>query len=102
MCHLKRKLIKNSDVKIEPTIITALLSSIPSNAHIMVGNSLPIRDFDWFAGKTENSYQVYFNRGASGIDGVTSTALGIASIKKPTVLITGDISFIHDLNALLP
>ena len=68
----------------------------------MVGNSLPIRDFDGFIGKTTKNFEVYFNRGASGIDGVTSTALGIASIKKPTVLITGDLSFIHDLNALLP
>jgi 2-succinyl-5-enolpyruvyl-6-hydroxy-3-cyclohexene-1-carboxylate synthase len=100
--NLKRKLIENLDVKIEPSIIARVLSSIPPNEHIMVGNSLPIRDLDWFGGKTEKRYQVYFNRGASGIDGITSTALGIASIKKPTVLITGDLSFIHDLNALLP
>jgi len=99
---LKQKLFIRSDVQIEPGIITKVLSSIPSNTNIMVGNSLPIRDFDWFVGKTEKSYEVYFNRGASGIDGVTSTALGIVSIKKPTVLITGDLSFIHDLNALLP
>jgi 2-succinyl-5-enolpyruvyl-6-hydroxy-3-cyclohexene-1-carboxylate synthase len=98
----KKKQIKNSEIKIEPTIITTALASIPSNSNIMIGNSLPIRDFDWFAGKSAKSFHVYFNRGASGIDGVTSTALGIASIKKPTVLITGDLSFIHDLNALLP
>ena len=68
----------------------------------MVGNSLPIRDFDNFVGKTNKNLKLFFNRGASGIDGVTSTALGIASIEKPTILITGDLSFIHDLNALLP
>ena len=45
---------------------------------------------------------MFFNRGASGIDGVTSTALGIALIEKPTILITGDLSFLYDLNALLP
>jgi 2-succinyl-5-enolpyruvyl-6-hydroxy-3-cyclohexene-1-carboxylate synthase len=100
--NLKRKLLKNSDIKNESALISRVLSSIPPKTNIMVGNSLPIRDFDWFAGKTEKSYQLYFNRGASGIDGVTSTALGIASIKKPTILITGDLSFIHDLNALLP
>ncbi len=98
----KKKLIKNSDMKIEPTLIAQVLSSIPARTNIMVGNSLPIRDIDWFGGKSEKTYQLYFNRGASGIDGVTSTALGIAAIKKPTVLITGDLSFIHDLNALLP
>jgi len=100
--NLRIKLIKNSDVKIEPIIIPTVLSCIPSNTNIMLGNSLPIRDFEWFVDKTEKSYQVYFNRGASGIDGITSTALGIASIKKPPILITGDLSFIHDLNALLP
>jgi len=68
----------------------------------MVGNSLPIRDFDNFVGKTNKNLKLFFNRGASGIDGVTSTALGIASIEKPAVLITGDLSFLHDLNALLP
>ena len=68
----------------------------------MVGNSLPIRDYDNFVGKTNKNLKLYFNRGASGIDGITSTALGIASIEKPTILITGDLSFIHDLNALLP
>jgi 2-succinyl-5-enolpyruvyl-6-hydroxy-3-cyclohexene-1-carboxylate synthase len=98
----KRTLFKSSDVKIEPVLIKRVLTSIPYNAHIMVGNSLPIRDFDWFIGKTEKSYRLFFNRGASGIDGIMSTAIGIASIKKPTVLITGDLSFIHDLNALLP
>ena len=99
--NLKKKLINNSDIIIEPNIITTVLSCFASNTKIMVGNSLPIRDFDWFGGKTLKSYQVYFNRGASGIDGVTSTALGIASIKKSTILITGDLSFIHDFNALL-
>ena len=99
--NLKIKLIKDSDIKIEPNIITTILSCISTNTNIMVGNSLPIRDFDWFLENTEKSYQVYFNRGASGIDGITSTALGITSIKKSTILITGDLSFIHDLNALL-
>ncbi|MCH7770715.1 MAG: 2-succinyl-5-enolpyruvyl-6-hydroxy-3-cyclohexene-1-carboxylic-acid synthase [Bacteroidetes bacterium] len=99
---IKTKLLKNSGIRIEPGIIQDVISIIPSNTKIMVGNSLPIRDFDGFIGKTTKNFEVYFNRGASGIDGVTSTALGIASIKKPTVLITGDLSFIHDLNALLP
>ena len=99
---IKTKLLKNSGIRIEPGIIQDVISIIPSNTKIMVGNSLPIRDFDGFIGKTKKDFEVYFNRGASGIDGITSTALGIASIKKPTVLITGDLSFIHDLNALLP
>lgn len=99
---LKGKLFIKPNIKNEPNLIIDVLSSIPSNTNIMVGNSLPIRDFDWFVSKTEKNYELYFNRGASGIDGIMSTVLGIASIKKPTVLITGDLSFIHDLNALMP
>jgi 2-succinyl-5-enolpyruvyl-6-hydroxy-3-cyclohexene-1-carboxylate synthase len=100
--EIKTLLIKKSNLKIEPKIFSELISIIPSNTKIMVGNSLPIRDFENFVGKTNKNLKLFFNRGASGIDGVTSTALGIASIEKPQILITGDLSFIHDLNALLP
>ncbi len=99
---IKTILLKKSKLKIEPKVFSELISLIPSNTKIMVGNSLPIRDFDNFVGKTNKNLKLFFNRGASGIDGITSTALGIASIEKPTILITGDLSFIHDLNALLP
>ena len=100
--EIKTLLLKKSTLKIEPKVFLELISIIPSNTKIMVGNSLPIRDFDNFVGKTNKNLKLFFNRGASGIDGVTSTALGIALIEKPTVLITGDLSFLHDLNALLP
>jgi 2-succinyl-5-enolpyruvyl-6-hydroxy-3-cyclohexene-1-carboxylate synthase len=100
--EIKTSLLKKSNLKTEPKIFTELISIIPSNTKIMVGNSLPIRDFDYFIGKTNKNLKLFFNRGASGIDGVTSTALGIASIEKTTILITGDLSFLHDLNALLP
>jgi len=99
---IKTILLKKSKLKIEPKVFSELISLIPSNTKIMVGNSLPIRDFDNFVGKTNKNLKLFFNRGASGIDGVTSTALGIASMEKPTILITGDLSFLHDLNALLP
>ncbi|MCH7773490.1 MAG: 2-succinyl-5-enolpyruvyl-6-hydroxy-3-cyclohexene-1-carboxylic-acid synthase [Bacteroidetes bacterium] len=100
--EIKTLLLKKSNLKIEPKVFSELISILPSNTKIMVGNSLPIRDFDNFVGKTNKNLKLFFNRGASGIDGVTSTALGIASIEKPTILITGDLSFLHDLNALLP
>ena len=99
---IKTILLKKLNLKIEPKVFSELISLIPSNTKIMVGNSLPIRDFDNFVGKTNKNLKLFFNRGASGIDGVTSTALGIASMEKPTILITGDLSFLHDLNALLP
>ena len=63
---------------------------------------MPVRDFDYFASLNEKEIIIYNNRGASGIDGITSTALGIvAANPKPTVLITGDLAFYYDLNGLL-
>ena len=73
---------------------------MPDKAHILIGNSSPIRDFDNYADCNKKDLLVYFNRGASGIDGVSSTAIGIAQLKEPAFLLTGDLSFLHDLNAL--
>jgi 2-succinyl-5-enolpyruvyl-6-hydroxy-3-cyclohexene-1-carboxylate synthase len=68
----------------------------------MLSNSLPVRDFDYWASCSSKKLKVFNNRGASGIDGIISTALGIASVKKgPVFLITGDLAFYYDLNALL-
>jgi len=71
---------------------------------VMVSNSYPIRDLDlmWTPALSAGGLKVFTNRGAAGIDGVTATAAGIvAGSGRPAVLITGDVAFIHDLNALL-
>ncbi len=99
--ELKTGQLNKVGLKYEPKIISELVSSLPKNTNLMIGNSLPVRDFEWFASRTNKNIKVFFNRGASGIDGVTSTALGIASIQKPVILLTGDLSFLHDLNALI-
>ncbi|MCW9097786.1 MAG: 2-succinyl-5-enolpyruvyl-6-hydroxy-3-cyclohexene-1-carboxylic-acid synthase, partial [Ignavibacteriaceae bacterium] len=98
--NLKSKIIDRAKFPNEPSIITEILKLIPSGSNLVIGNSLPVRDLDNFAFKSSKKIKIHFNRGASGIDGITSTALGIASIKKKTFLITGDLSFLHDLNAL--
>jgi 2-succinyl-5-enolpyruvyl-6-hydroxy-3-cyclohexene-1-carboxylate synthase len=85
----------------EPQTIRELVKTLSSKINLFVGNSLPIRDFDYFSGTSSKLFNIYFNRGASGIDGIVSTALGAASIKKPTILLLGDLSFLHDLNSLL-
>ena len=97
---VKARIIFKSKFPNEPSIITEIFNRIPSGCNIFIGNSLPVRDLDNFSSNTSKRLAVHFNRGASGIDGVTSTALGVAYIKKPSVLITGDLSFLHDLNAL--
>jgi 2-succinyl-5-enolpyruvyl-6-hydroxy-3-cyclohexene-1-carboxylate synthase len=68
----------------------------------MVGNSSPIRDLDKFTFNLEKKIKIFSNRGASGIDGIISTAIGV-SIDQNTVntLIIGDISFFYDLSSLI-
>ena len=75
----------------------------PDKANIFVGNSLPIRHFDQFCRAQNKAWRVFANRGASGIDGVVSSALGMATAEPdtPAFLLIGDISFFHDMNGLL-
>ena len=68
---------------------------------LVVGNSMPIRDVDVFCSSFRADVTVLGNRGANGIDGVLSTALGAAaSSGAPTALLLGDLSFLHDVGAL--
>jgi 2-succinyl-5-enolpyruvyl-6-hydroxy-3-cyclohexene-1-carboxylate synthase len=100
--QLKHKILFNSRFLNELRIINEFLDSVPGNSSIMLSNSLPVRDFDYWASCSSKKINVFNNRGASGIDGIISTALGIASVKKePAFLITGDLAFYYDLNALL-
>ncbi len=76
-----------------------ICQNLPKNIQLQVSNSSAIRYLQLF--DLEKSIQVFCNRGTSGIDGSTSTAIGAASAKNlPTILITGDISFLYDSNAL--
>ena len=70
---------------------------------LVAGNSLPVRHLDQFARPTEKYIYVHANRGASGIDGNISTALGVGAARRdhPLVLVIGDVAFYHDLNGLL-
>lgn len=73
--------------------------NLPKNYQLQVSNSSAIRYLQLF--DLDKSVQVFCNRGTSGIDGSTSTAIGAASASYlPTMLITGDISFLYDSNAL--
>ena len=67
----------------------------------MVGNSSPIRDLDSFTFNLDKKINIYSNRGASGIDGLISTAIGVSINNKSfNALIIGDVSFYYDLTAL--
>ena len=96
-----KSIIKKGKFVSEPGTINLILKSIPNNSNILVSNSLPIRDFDYFASKRKKNFKIYTNRGASGIDGIISTASGVAwNSKKPSFLIIGDLAFYHNLSAL--
>ena len=76
-----------------------LFSHLPKNLQLQISNSSPIRYAQLF--DIDQSIEVFCNRGTSGIDGSTSTAIGAAvASQKPTVLITGDVGFLYDSNAL--
>lgn len=85
----------------ETKIVSDAVNSIPDGSNLMLSNSLPIRDLDLIVALKKKNIKVFHNRGASGIDGIISTALGIAqSSKNQTYLITGDLAFYYDLNSL--
>lgn len=74
---------------------------IPDDHFIAISNSFPARDIHLF-GRQSPSIALYQNRGVSGIDGVTSTAIGLSlGLDQPGVLFAGDLAFLHDTNALL-
>ena len=73
----------------------------PENYPIMLSASSPIRDWLTFSGNGTLTRQCFSFRGASGIDGTLSLALGIARIKNPLLLVTGDMAFLHDINGFL-
>jgi 2-succinyl-5-enolpyruvyl-6-hydroxy-3-cyclohexene-1-carboxylate synthase len=100
---------------------TQVLKHLPAQSAVFVSNSLPIRDLSLFGELLPESDPLFFSaRGVSGIDGITSQALGlslareaeVSILSKPfdplspstiptTVLLTGDLAFLHDLNALM-
>ncbi len=85
----------------EARVFNELQQALPAGATILAGNSMPVRDLDSFLISDAKPLTLVANRGAAGIDGVTSSALGAAAAGNgPVVLVIGDISFYHDLNGL--
>ncbi len=85
----------------EPAVARAVVSTMEDGAILYVGSSMPVRDVDTFGGSTATSLRVLGNRGANGIDGVVSAALGAAAAgSAPVTALVGDVAVVHDLNAL--
>ncbi|MBK8902320.1 MAG: 2-succinyl-5-enolpyruvyl-6-hydroxy-3-cyclohexene-1-carboxylic-acid synthase [Anaerolineaceae bacterium] len=82
--------------------VAALLDHLPENANLLIGNSLPIRHLDQYGRSQPKTLHIFGNRGASGIDGNISTGLGVArATGRPTFIVVGDVTALHDLNSLL-
>ena len=85
----------------EPRIAREVVASLPAGASLFVSSSMPIRDVDAFA-FTGAAVRVLASRGANGIDGIVSSALGMAaSSGGPAVLLAGDLAFLHDAGGLI-
>ena len=85
----------------EGSIFHTLTSSRASVDTVVLGNSMPVRDADSFLRTSDATFRVVGTRGVSGIDGVLSAAAGAAT-GGSTLLVLGDLSFIHDANGLWP
>lgn len=84
----------------EPGVVAAIAHGLPDSSALVVSSSMPIRDVDTFFGVQDRPLRVYGNRAANGIDGVISTALGVAATGQPTYVLIGDVAFLHDVSAL--
>ncbi len=88
------------DEPFEGAPFVALAEALPDGAVLWSGSSMPVRDLDAWLPSTDRAITVCANRGANGIDGVISSALGAAATGAPTALVIGDVSFLHDVSAL--
>lgn len=83
----------------EPGLARTVLSAVPEGGTLFVSSSMPVRDVEWY-GRPRYGLRVLANRGANGIDGILSTALGAATAGPLTALV-GDLAFLYDIGGLL-
>jgi 2-succinyl-5-enolpyruvyl-6-hydroxy-3-cyclohexene-1-carboxylate synthase len=91
--------ILDDEPESELAMFRLLSNTIPSNARVYLGNSLPIREWDLVATREPRGFEIAANRGANGIDGQLSTFFGQCDPSRPNVCIVGDLTAIYDSNA---
>jgi 2-succinyl-5-enolpyruvyl-6-hydroxy-3-cyclohexene-1-carboxylate synthase len=85
----------------EGAVARAMLAACPEGAILVIGNSTPVRDLDAYCPASGRDVRVLHQRGASGIDGLVSGAVGASTVSaQPVALLLGDVSLLHDLTAL--
>ena len=86
----------------EAALVRALAGRLPARARLLLGNSLPIREWDLAAPRGPDERTLFANRGVNGIDGLVSSALGLSGPDRPTAAVLGDLSALYDLAGLWP
>jgi 2-succinyl-5-enolpyruvyl-6-hydroxy-3-cyclohexene-1-carboxylate synthase len=94
------KMVADISTWSEALIAREIAAGVPSGTSLFVSSSRPIRDLEGFA-VARDGVETFANRGLAGIDGNISTALGIASQRKQTIAVLGDLGFLHDLTGLI-
>ena len=86
----------------EGHVVRGIAARLPDSGQVFIGSSMPIRAADSFWPQSRSQQRFFANRGASGIDGLISSGLGVAFGRPnvPTVLLVGDLSLYHDMNGL--
>ncbi len=90
-----------TDFAFEGRVAIELSKYLPKHTPLFISNSMPVRDVEFFWQQSNRKIAPHFNRGANGIDGILSTALGVAHRNQSTVLLTGDLALLHDTNGFL-
>ncbi|MEG4403738.1 2-succinyl-5-enolpyruvyl-6-hydroxy-3-cyclohexene-1-carboxylic-acid synthase [Microcoleus sp. MON2_D5] len=86
---------------IEPKVSWLLSQILPPATPIFIANSMPVRDVEFFWKPNNLEIKPFVNRGANGIDGTLSTALGVAHRNQSSIMLTGDLTLLHDTNGFL-
>ncbi|MEG4069606.1 2-succinyl-5-enolpyruvyl-6-hydroxy-3-cyclohexene-1-carboxylic-acid synthase [Microcoleus sp. Pol11C2] len=86
---------------IEPKVSWLLSQILPPATPIFIANSMPVRDVEFFWKPNHLEIKPFVNRGANGIDGTLSTALGVAHRNQSSIMLTGDLTLLHDTNGFL-
>ncbi len=90
-----------TEVFFEAKLAWTLSQHLPEGSSLCVSNSMPPRDMEFYFGRNDLGISVFSSRGANGIDGILSTAMGVAHEGEPTFLLTGDLALLHDSNGAL-
>ncbi|MEG4200869.1 2-succinyl-5-enolpyruvyl-6-hydroxy-3-cyclohexene-1-carboxylic-acid synthase [Microcoleus sp. Pol12A5] len=86
---------------IEPKVSWLLSQILPLGTPIFIANSMPVRDVEFFWKPNNLEIKPFVNRGANGIDGTLSTSLGVAHRNQSSIMLTGDLTLLHDTNGFL-